>query len=189
MQPDRFNNRKYGNWVKNSLSLLYLKEGVTKFSDEKAGEFHRKVTELVRLKSPTASTTKCTQCTHKSVKKAHNKKDPTWRINCSNNVCSVWLEEILPYHSHLPQPKIAWANSNPQLWPSDVWELAKLFQPYGCETHSKAEDSDCTALLTMMLDCTFFHKFITNTTRLREVSTSVVVRHTVRQKTATVWPC
>ena len=171
MQPDRFNNRKYGNWVKNSLSLLYLKEGITKFSDEKAGEFHKDVAERVRLRRAGTASPKCTKCTYKSAVKTKtpDKTNTTWRMNCNSNICNVWLEEILPYHAHLPLPNIAWANSNPKLWQSDVWELAKLFQPYGCENHSKAEDSDCTALLTMMLDCTFFHKYLTNTARLREV--------------------
>jgi len=168
MQPDRFNNGKYVNWVKTSLSLLYLKEGITKFSNEKADVFHKDVTQLVRLRSTKAVTTQCTNCTYKSAKKTN--KNTTWRIDCKCNVCSVWLEEILPYHLHKPLPNIAWANSNPQLWPTDVWELAKLFQPYGCESHKNAEDSDCTALLTMMLNCTFFHTFLTNTARLQEVS-------------------
>ena len=176
MLTDRLHDAEYINWVRVSLSLLYLKLGLICFCSQKANAFHNTVLERVKLKDQRAATCTCTKCTSKSAvkTKTRDKKITTWRMNCTQNICNVWLEEILPYHRNLPLPNIAWDNSNPQLWSSDSWEIVKLFQPYGCESQKKAEDCDCAGLLTMMLDCSYFRTFLPDTSLLQEVGWDLI---------------
>ena len=173
MLSDRLKDDKYLDWIRTSLSLYYLKEGLVKVSQEKAELFHNHLSGQVVLNNPGLRGVKCTKCTFEKNGKTipPDRIGNTWKMNCSStsNVCSLWLREILPYHEFQPLPKIAWANSNPQAWPSDAWEVAKLFQPFGCKDHSKAEDSDCTALLSLIVDCRYFRTLLPDRGKILQV--------------------
>ena len=166
------NNTKYHNWIKRSLALLYLKEGIAEEINQKAADLHNKIKQDVRRNCPSAVTSTCQpKCTSKSFKKTnHNTR---WTNNCASNVCNYWLDELIKIHEHRPCPDVKWVNCDPTLWPSQPWEVAKVFQPIGCTDHRNAEDSDIAALLTFMLNCTFFDNRIlpNKSTILKEVST------------------
>ena len=146
-----------------------MKEGITEFSNDKASDFHNDIKTGVSQINPNSAIATCTQCTHGQARKTKckDKKTTTWRMDCNMDICSVWMEEILPHH--INENKIEWKNSDPRLWPSDGWEIAKLFQPFGCKDQHRAEDCDATGLLTLILDCRFYSKFMSNLQLLQEV--------------------
>jgi len=164
--------QKRGNWIKASLSLLNLKEGLSEELNDQAIQFHFNIKQSVAAKCSNAVTSpRCTSCTSKLIKRSKKltSAGTCWCINCQSNVCNQWLDELIQYHEHLPGPKVAWANCDPTLWASQPWEVAKVFQPVGCEHHRNAEESDVAGLLTLMLDCKFFQKLVSNTQTLRKI--------------------
>eukprot|EP00050_Salpingoeca_kvevrii_P016596 m.56922 g.56922 ORF g.56922 m.56922 type:complete len:1527 (+) comp7044_c0_seq1:129-4709(+) len=94
--------------------------------------------------------------------------------------CEAWAAALVPLRA--PHHGLSWQNSDPMLWQSDPWEMAKLFMPqitqfdvvddcpgeHALEKHAAA-DFDITCLFNMMRNMTCFPGPSTFTSSLQEV--------------------
>ncbi|KAG8589810.1 hypothetical protein GDO81_006532 [Engystomops pustulosus] len=82
------------------------------------------------------------------------------------SVCAQWKELILSHHNNR-NGEIYWGNSDPSMWPTHYWEVAKVYMPRGQTQYKRPKQSDATALLNLLNNCNYFN--IQNTSRVREV--------------------
>ena len=68
--------------------------------------------------------------------------------NCQNSVCSTLANQIICQHR---TKKPNWKNSDPSLWTSNPWEVAKCFLPPGYSYTTTAKDTDATGLLNIII--------------------------------------
>ncbi|KAF7653661.1 hypothetical protein LDENG_00079970 [Lucifuga dentata] len=83
-------------------------------------------------------------------------EEPIADIICE--ICAVWKEKILANHTN-PGGRVHWRNSNPPLWPTEKWEVAKVFMPDGQKSKNKLRDFDIPALLIFMIHCKHFEEY------------------------------
>ena len=165
MQNNHLNDNNYLNRVKVDKSLSYLKAGIINFCDDKARDLHEEVTKRVVLKSTQAATTWCNNCTNRSIIKIRGQ----YKMNCANNICNVWFEEIQALHQWYPHFNLK-SKSDPQIWPTDSWEVAKCFQSIGSSSSRSAEDSDVNDLLLMIKNCSTLATLFPDKSTVSEVN-------------------
>ena len=179
---DQSFSKEHLNWIKATLALRHVKQGLVDISNETAKQLHEDILKKLTIQSSIAAITKCSDCNPNDVTKVNVKYGSGWKwtINCSSNVCNAWLEEILRYHKHSLRASVAWANCDPSLWSSDPWEVAKVFQGPGSGGQKGAEDNDCAGLLVLLQDCTFFSKLVQGRSLVQEVGLVSFFKSTLR---------
>ena len=174
MQNERFQEKRYGNWLKVSLSLAYMKESLEDFTDEEIKKIHSTIkTNLLQkgcLLIPPGSL--CQRCSARNIKTTGNGPRKKWELRppCRIKLCDKWLDMIIAQHDHKPCPNVSWDNTDPQLWPVNPWEVAKVYLPHGYADKQSSSDADAVALLTLMMNCTHFHQFIHHRHLLQRVT-------------------
>ena len=141
----RFSDPAYIAWLRDTLALLYLKEGIEDITNAVAKKFHH---DLKLMLGGSA----CTSCSPRDmIKDTHGWR---WYMKCW--VCDAWLKQIVSNHGSQPLPNIHRDNTNPQLWPTDPWEVLKCYMGYGCQGIHSAKDADTQNLLTLFKNCPQF---------------------------------
>ncbi|WAR31405.1 hypothetical protein MAR_033947 [Mya arenaria] len=73
---------------------------------------------------------------------------------CPNSVCNVILEYIIKSHRHHSP---SWRNTEPSLWFTNSWEIAKCFlPPDGYKDVKSAEETDFDGIACVIKNCLMF---------------------------------
>ena len=159
----RLEDPEYKAWVKCGLCLNYVKSGLEEFANERSKRAHKIViTEVQKANSdnkvcPTAV----------DVRRSRG----CWQMDCCNN-CDEYVKQIdkLKILTFSFQ-KFNWKNSNIQLWPTDAWEMMKVFMNRGQKAFKKnAQDSDLSAILNFIDFCHIPKVDIANQTNIDGVN-------------------
>ncbi|KAK3588016.1 hypothetical protein CHS0354_014546 [Potamilus streckersoni] len=167
--PQRFQDKEYRNWVKCSLALNVMKEGLHGYVDTGVKKLHVDIEQKVTsaIGGPFVGKT-CGICTWKNIKKARS-NPITWNINCSSSVCDKWLSQILAVH-YEPNIHINWKNADMSCWPTDPYEIAKVYMPKGQDrTRNHPQELDAPAVLSLLKYCTWFRTSIPNVQLLSDL--------------------
>ncbi|KAM4044518.1 uncharacterized protein CXorf38 homolog isoform 2-T2 [Anomaloglossus baeobatrachus] len=81
-------------------------------------------------------------------------------------VCAQWKKIILAHHNNR-NGEIHWGNSDPSLWSTNYWEVAKVYMPRGQTNLTGPQECDAAALLNLINNCDHFR--VSNISRVREV--------------------
>ncbi|KAG8589808.1 hypothetical protein GDO81_006532 [Engystomops pustulosus] len=101
------------------------------------------------------------------------------------SVCAQWKELILSHHNNR-NGEIYWGNSDPSMWPTHYWEVAKVYMPRGQTQYKRPKQSDATALLNLLNNCNYFN--IQNTSRVREIiRCRNELMHSFNMKVSSTW--
>ncbi|KAK6310991.1 hypothetical protein J4Q44_G00190460 [Coregonus suidteri] len=137
----RFQDDGYKNWIKTTMGLNCLKTRLGGFLENETETYHCELRKKVNIKLNGAmGNPMCNQ-----IPKV-----------CKEEVCEQWKVAILANHKGGP---VYWNNSNPYLWPTKKWEVAKVHMNGGNGKHTTVEEFDISAFLNLMSHCLHFRKF------------------------------
>ncbi|XP_076138888.1 uncharacterized protein LOC143122002 [Alosa pseudoharengus] len=142
----RYQDERYKNWLSCVNGLRALRCLLRTFLEDQTQRFHRILVDRISTKS----------CVN-NCEISKNVKPNELPSVCE--LCSKWSRELLANHKAQGSP-IHWSNCNPQRWPEEKWEAAKVYMPGGHKTHVKFDDFDMAALINLMSRCTHFHRLI-----------------------------
>ncbi|KAK3610083.1 hypothetical protein CHS0354_032170 [Potamilus streckersoni] len=149
---------EYCNWLKVGLGLYYLKVGLSFFIQGEMSAMHKFLIQKLYNGSPVPATL-CSSCNAKDVKQNRNSYTWKFRTPCPQRLCDTWLTELLALHINPTSNKLYCENCNVTAWPRASWECAKLYMPRGQTGANKGPaHSDSQALLTLMANCKYFHR-------------------------------
>ncbi|KAL6481516.1 hypothetical protein MHYP_G00095960 [Metynnis hypsauchen] len=132
----RFSDENYKNWLKAAESLYILRNNIRDFVEKETETYHRSLRETLQGEI--------------CVKKC--KKSPL----CGK--CEQWKEKILQSRAG-KGAGVHWDNVEPHRWPTEKWEVAKVYMPRGQSGHRCFEQFDIAAILNFMVHCKHFKKF------------------------------
>ena len=164
----RFKDEEYVNWFKLTQALIYVAEGLRPFCEKAIGEFHKS------LKTKLGGRRCLAKCTYKRIQKhgsdergkiaecnvrctSEGSEEPDtdtnaqWYINCPNGICNKWLDGIT---AGLGAGTYSWKNTDVKNWPTQPWQLAKLFMGSGQQPSMyNPAKTDALGLLQLMTRC------------------------------------
>ncbi|XP_058236557.1 uncharacterized protein si:ch211-91p5.3 isoform X2 [Hemibagrus wyckioides] len=145
MDYKRFSDENYKHWLQAAESLYILRSHIREFVGNETETFHKSLRE--KLKN-VICTSKCSllKCSPKQ------KQLPI----CDK--CKPWKDAILQNHKH-KGIDIPWNNCQPYLWPTDKWEVAKVYMIRGVKNHRSFDDFDISSILNFMYHCKHFEAF------------------------------
>lgn len=165
MSKTRNNNMDFSkkqNWFTSALAVETVRDALLNFIKKKIQELHQDILN----KLPPA--TVCNSCSLESIlpcptknicrlqrgKCQFHKSKPQ---PCPNKVCDIIRNEIEKVHRH---SNPAWENTDPSLWCSDPWQLAKCFMPKEgyCKANT-ADKTDFNGIIYVLLNCKRFESF------------------------------
>ncbi|XP_053379766.1 uncharacterized protein LOC123527746 [Mercenaria mercenaria] len=150
----------YQNWIKGGLGLKIVKEGISPYVREEVQNQHRDFLKGL----PSVG---CTSCALQDLKPDHSciktkssktcplgmKKCLCLRNNlrpCPNSLCGKLYDKIVQSH-RFQDPN--WSNTDIGKWSTDFWEIAKCYiNTPGYGDKSSAEETDCSGLLSMLIN-------------------------------------
>ena len=154
---ERLNDNEYKFWIKAGLCLNHAKEGIETFTDDRSKRTHAcvktSVGEHAIVKTPDGDIKALGEiCNNAKFVKRGNR----WSLGCCND-CEIYVKEI----AQLSQPPFRvelsnWRNSEIQLWPSEPWEIAKVYmnkgqRPFAFQKNS--QETDLSGLLNFIDHC------------------------------------
>ena len=176
---ERLNDNEYKLWIKASLCLHYTKKGIGIFTDDRCKKTHAFVKTAVEkhaiVKNPDGDIKAMSEiCNNAKVVKRGNR----WSLGCCND-CEIYVKEI----AHLSQPPFRielsnWCNSEVQLWPSEPWEIAKVYmnkgqRPFAFQRNS--QETDLSGLLNFIDHCRVPRVDIQNMDNITKVIQTLLV--------------
>ncbi|XP_064167463.1 uncharacterized protein LOC135241204 isoform X1 [Anguilla rostrata] len=141
----RFDDEKYKNWLKTTMSLQLLRSRLSRFIENETDTFHNSLRN--KLKEAI--------CKQNCSIKIFNK----YKVSPVCPDCQLWMNEILKNHNN-KKMEIYWNNSKPHLWSFDKWEVAKVYMPRGNKNHNAVDQFDISAIVNLMIFCSHFKKFV-----------------------------
>ena len=154
---ERLNDNEYKLWIKAGLCLNHTKEGIENFTDDRSKRTHACVKTSVErhaiVKTPDADIKAMSEiCNNAKVVKRGSR----WSLGCCND-CEIYVKEI----ARLSQPPFRielsnWCNSEVQLWPSEPWEIAKVYMNKGQRLFAfqkNSQETDLSGLLNFIDHC------------------------------------
>ncbi|XP_045199271.2 uncharacterized protein LOC123553733 [Mercenaria mercenaria] len=163
----------YRNWVKGSLGLKYLKQGLQCPVDRLVQTQYNKLLRKVEIYTGSPAI-KCTECTldnllpeHPRKKCIHGYKSKclcnqkhAGRRKCPNNFCSYFYDLIIFDHD---ERNPTWSNTDPRRWHSDHWSFAQCFvSTSGYLDKPSAAETDAAGLLSVILNNIEIRSFVGN---------------------------
>lgn len=163
----RLNCKEYKNWIKAGYCLQILQNRLQGYIGSEMKTFHRHLTANITQRQ------RC-QC------KARGKQ---FQPNC--HVC-MKLKELILLHHNNSNGEIHWGNSDPSLWPTHYWEVAKVYLPRGHTNSKGPQNCDAAALLNLINSCDHFN--VSNISKVREViKCRNDLMHSSQMKISTSW--
>ena len=107
------------NWLKVSTALWYLRERLKGFLDKETETYHQELRKKLNMNGEERCSRKCG---FKDWRQDSNQPPPLCEL------CLAWFETIKANHTG---GRPSWNNSTPYLWPTDQWEVAKVYMPGG----------------------------------------------------------
>ena len=148
---NRFLEQGYSNRIKLDLALNRVAEGLAPFCKTVMDEFQEEVMKgkpfegkscNAGCKAKTKPKRQCTRGTFNMV------------INCPNDICNKWLEGI---HPEILTRQYSFENTKESEWPTESWQLAKIFMGEGQDkSNVDPHNTDAAALLQLMINCRKF---------------------------------
>ena len=151
----RLQDHGYKAWIKVGLCLNLAKEVLNDFADDKSRQFHQAVLNKLTNKSI---------CNHATVNRG--------RVSCcSCNNCQAFVDEIDQQNQKsFPFQKHNWTNSDMALWPTNPWEMAKVFMNAGQKaTQRSPVDTDLSGILNFIDHCVVAKRSIVKTHNISKV--------------------
>ncbi|XP_053381145.1 uncharacterized protein LOC128549070 [Mercenaria mercenaria] len=153
----------YRNWVKGSLGLKYLKQGLQCPVDRLVQKQHKKLLREVEKKTgfPAVNCTECTldnllpehtrkKCIQRYKSKCFCNQQQAGRRKCPNNFCSFFYDLIILAHD---ERNPTWSNTDPRRWYSDHWSFAQCYvSTSGYLDKPSATETDAAGLLSVVLN-------------------------------------
>ncbi|XP_053373350.1 uncharacterized protein LOC128546572 [Mercenaria mercenaria] len=155
-------NPLYRNWVRASLGLKYLQQGLAGFVSNLSDQRHQ--SHLYSYRKVTGSPApSCTDCTADNLLPEHPRKtciqkyrskcfcnSPAGRRSCPNNFCSRFYDLIVLDHD---ERNPVWTNTNPSCWYRNHWSFARCFlATAGYSDKQLAADTDAAGLLSILIN-------------------------------------
>ncbi|XP_051870107.1 uncharacterized protein CXorf38-like isoform X2 [Pristis pectinata] len=138
----RLNDDGYKNWIKAGLCLQKIRDCLHGFVRTEIEKFH----QILLGTNPNLRQRICSNyCRSQGTK---------FQKACF--VCEEWKREILKHHTN-QNSTIYWGNCSPLLWPTNAWEVAKVYMPRGQANRRGPENCDAAALLNLFIFCDHFH--------------------------------
>ncbi|XP_063050064.1 uncharacterized protein CXorf38 homolog [Engraulis encrasicolus] len=156
----RFYDDNYRNWLKTTESLNALRVGLRSFVENETETYHGS------LKSKLGS--KDAVCRIKCDGKQWQNKRPDQIPKCE--VCTRWKALILANHKSATGYGVYWKECFPHLWPTEKWEVAKVYMPQGHRDHRCFDQFDIAALMVLMSNCKHFRTFVKDQQRINKVT-------------------
>ncbi|XP_017313397.1 uncharacterized protein si:ch211-91p5.3 isoform X2 [Ictalurus punctatus] len=141
----RFRDENYRHWLQTAESLYRLRIHIREFVENETESYHRFLRK--ELKDEICQS-KCSL--HKCAPRP--KQFPI----CEK--CEKWKDVILKNHKNKGMD-IPWNNCQPHLWPTDKWEVAKVYMLRGVKDHHSFDEFDISAILNFMSRCKHFQTF------------------------------
>ncbi|MCJ8747879.1 hypothetical protein PDJAM_G00158520 [Pangasius djambal] len=141
----RFSDENYKHWLQTAESLYILRSHIREFVENETENYHRSLRETLQNE---ICKSKCSL--HKCPPRS--KKFPI----CDK--CNKWKDAILDNHNHKGFD-IPWNNCQPHLWPTDKWEVAKVYMLRGTKNHHSFDQFDISGILNFMCHCKHFKAF------------------------------
>ncbi|XP_060600207.1 uncharacterized protein LOC132753723 isoform X2 [Ruditapes philippinarum] len=158
--------KKYNNWVKAQLAVLFTKEGVEPFVCNEMQQFQLKCLHDIWYLNGLFSGTCCSSCCTENVvhcptdticKVKHGKctyhRNVATRYSssgCPNKICHNFKTEIHNAHRYKGP---SYKNSDATQWCSNYWEVAKCFMPPdGYREKTSATETDFNGIISVILN-------------------------------------
>ncbi|XP_072050658.1 uncharacterized protein [Amphiura filiformis] len=135
------------NWYRITMMLPLICQYLAPFVDERVKWFHNKLVK---------------EHGKKTCQKNCRPSGNWWKWNHCCTICSKWKTSLeQKYYDLNPtgRAKPAWSNSDPTLWQSDPWEVAKVYMKHGQRAGKKirsVDELDPSSMLNLMLHCKVF---------------------------------
>ena len=161
---ERLADEEYKYWVKAGICLSYVKTGLEVFAEERSIKTHDFVNATCIGPNQTGKI-----CTQARIDRRAGK----WISNCCND-CQKYVDEIVKLQvPPFTFNKYNWQNSNIQLWPTDAWEMMKVFMNPGQKVYQKSpKDTDLSGLINFIDHCSVPNVDIQNKINISQVRTS-----------------
>ncbi|XP_069745472.1 uncharacterized protein CXorf38-like [Narcine bancroftii] len=138
----RLNDEGYKNWIKAGLCLQKVRDCLLGFVRTEMEKFHQFLLGTNSILRQQICTNFC--------------RSQGTKFQGACCVCQQWKREILNHHTN-QNNVIYWGNCSPLLWPTNAWEVAKVYMPRGQANRQGPENCDAAALLNLFVFCDHFH--------------------------------
>ncbi|XP_060556117.1 uncharacterized protein LOC132716801, partial [Ruditapes philippinarum] len=162
----KLSEKKYNNWVKAQLALLFTKDGLEPFVCHEVQEFQLKCLDDIWYSNGLMSGTLCSNCcTENVIKCPTNKICNVGRGKCSyhrnavtkykpagcpNKICHNFATEIQNAHRYYGP---SYKNTDATQWCTNFWEVVKCFMPPdGYKDKASATETDFNGIISVILN-------------------------------------
>ncbi|XP_060586619.1 uncharacterized protein LOC132742279 [Ruditapes philippinarum] len=189
--------KKYNNWVKAQLAVLFNEEGIEPFVCNEIQIFQQKCLDDICYNNGLLSGALCSSCfTENIVKCPTNRicnvgrgqcsyhRNATTQYNpsgCPNNICDNFKAKIQSAHRFYGP---SFKNTDATNWCSNPWEVAKCFLPQdGYKDVVSAKETDFNGIISVVINYKDFqmkvHEHLGNKSNLFEQAREIgrIVRH------------
>ena len=179
---DRLADKEYKYWVKAGICLSYVKSGLEVFAEERSKKTHDYVNA-----NCIGSNQPGNICNHARIE--YNRRAGKWISNCCND-CQKYVDEIVKLQvPPFTFNKYNWQNSNIHQWPTDAWEMMKVFMNPGQKVYQKSpKETDLSGLINFIDHCSVPNVDIQNKINISQVRTSNISAN-VRVYSCIKWNC
>lgn len=157
-------NAKFHNWVRGTLALQNLRNGLSKYVNQHVIRLHESFKCCIKQKydrrNPSCIT--CPDC-----KKNPNSCDSTKKQqSCANCVRKELRVMVIDEHFY---SKPIWTNTDTKKWISDAWEVAKCYLGSSGYRNKQPSAIDVTGMLSICLNCKSIRSSISKISSFEEV--------------------
>ncbi|XP_060575099.1 uncharacterized protein LOC132732643 [Ruditapes philippinarum] len=162
----KLSEKKYNNWVKAQLAVLFTKDGLEPFVCHEVQEFRLKCLNDICYNNRLISGTLCSNCCTENVIKCPTNRicsvgrgkcsyhrNAATRYNpagCPNKICHNFSTETQNVHRYYGP---SYKNTDATQWCSNSWEIAKCFMPPdGYKDIVSAHDTDFNGIISVIIN-------------------------------------
>jgi hypothetical protein len=162
----KLSEKKYNNWVKAQLAVLFTKDGLEPFVCHEVQEFRLKCLDRICYNNGLMSGTLCSNCCTENVIKCPTNRicnvgrgrcsyhrNAATRYNpagCPNKICHNFTTEIQNVHRYYGP---SYKNTDATQWCSNSWEIAKCFMPPdGYKDVVCAQETDFNGIISVIIN-------------------------------------
>ena len=179
---ERLKDNEYKLWIKDGLCLNLTKKGIETFANERSKKTHTFVKSAVE-KQAVNTTSDGVQVAMNNIcgnAKIVAVKKSGWSLGCCTD-CDIYVKEILklckqqgPGQPRFKPDMSNWVNSDVQKWPTEHWEIAKVYMNKGQKAFQKTPtDTDLSGLLNFIDHCNVPWVDIQNKDNIKKVGQSI----------------
>lgn len=165
-------NEDFRNWLKEALSVLYVKDALVDFVEKEITDFQKRLLQSVILQEKLPAGTTCSSCTTANLQacpakdfcseggrcNAHDLYLPYKKPNkpCPKGLCNALRDGILNNH-RFQGP--SWRNTDAKRWCTDAFQIAKCFMPSdGYSSVMSMSEVDLNGILAVIINNKMFQQ-------------------------------